>query len=163
MMDTKTLLLIAGIIVLIVIFTRKAILKQKREMQNPVIPAAVQRTKAEKEKSVRKLELHWRSTAYLLGLAAIGNLYSGYLYGRKALETMSTAYWLDTGLSLAAAVVALFLWRKKAQDLALLFAGIILIQVMFSIATSQIIVAITHAFPLALVYLVVKPVWEDMQ
>lgn len=161
-MDFKTLILILGIILLVVIFTRKAILKQKQELEHPVRPPKIQPIKQGLELSDIQFEKQWKSMSYLLFLAALGNLYSAYVSIRGALETMSTVWWLDGSLSIAAAIVAVFVWRKHNKDLVYAYMGIIILQVMFFLSTGKYLIAMVHLFPLVIVYLVVKPVWNRM-
>lgn len=162
MPETSTIILIAGISLLLVMFVRKAIRKAKERGTNP--PARqTQVTVVERKESVKRVNAQWRAMGYFFGLAALGNLYSAFLFYRKALPTMSTVYWLDAGLSLLAALSALLLWKKRSQDFVVLYAAWIIIQVMFNISINEKLVAIIHSFPLLLVYLAVKPVWKDLE
>lgn len=163
MVDYQTILLIAGILVLVVIFTRKAIIKQRQWLENPVRPPKEKTKKKTAEISDTQFKTQWRSMSYLLFFAALGNLYTAYNSGRGAMETMSTVLWIDCGLSIVAAVIAIFLWQKKLKDITFGYMGIIILQVMFFMATGKYIVALVHVFPLVLVYMVVKPVWDSME
>lgn len=162
-MDYQTIILIAGILILIVIFTRKAILKQRQWLENPVRPPKEKEKKKASAISDIQFDRQWRSMSYLLFLAALGNLYTAYNSGRSAVETMSTVLWIDCGLSILAAIVAITLWKKKLKDITFLYMGIVILQVMFFMATGKYIVALVHVFPLVLVYMVVKPVWDSMK
>ena len=162
MVDYKTIFLILGILFLVVIFTRKAILKQKQELEHPVRPPKIQPKKQGLELSDVQFERQWKSMSYLLFLAALGNLYSAYVSIRGALETMSTVFWIDGSLSIAAAIVAVIVWRKRNKDLVYGYMGIIILQVMFFLSTGKYLIAMVHLFPLVIVYLVVKPVWNRM-
>ena len=97
---------------------------------------------------------------YLLFLAALGNLYSTYISFRSAMSTMSTVLWIDGALSVIAAVTIIIFWRKRVKDIAFAYMGIIILQVMFYLATGQYLIAMVHVFPIVLVYIVVKPVWD---
>ncbi len=162
MIDYKTILLIVGILLLVVIFTRKAILKQKQVLENPVRPPKLQPKKQGAELSDAQFERQWKSMSYLLFLAALGNLYSAYVSIRGAFETMSTVFWIDGILSIASAIVVVFVWRKKSKDLVYGYMGIIILQVMFFLSTGKYLIAMVHLFPLVIVYLVIKPVWNKM-
>jgi hypothetical protein len=164
MPDYKTIILIIGILVLVVILTRKAILKQKQELVNPVRPPKIKTLKKDEiDAADLQFEKQWKSLSYLLGLAALGNLYSAYLSGRSAYTTLSTVLWIDCGVSVIAAIVAVVLWRKKTKDLAYTYMGIIIVQVMFFLSTGKYLIAMVHIFPLLLAYLVIKPVWNSMK
>ena len=118
MVDYKTIFLILGILFLVVIFTRKAILKQKQELEHPVRPPKIQPKKQGLELSDVQFERSMEK--YVLSIVpcgASGNLYSAYVSIRGALETMSTVFWIDGFLSIAAAIVAVFVWRKRNKDL----------------------------------------------
>lgn len=162
MLDYKTIILVFGILVLAVIFIRKAILKQKQELENPVRPPKIQSKKKGTELTDSQFEKQWKSMSYLLFLAALGNLYSAYVSIRGAIETMSTVLWIDGFLSMIAAAVAVIFWRKRLKDLAYGYMGIIILQVMFFLSTGKYLIAMVHLFPLVIVYLVVKPVWDKM-
>jgi hypothetical protein len=164
MPDYKTIILVIGILVLVVILTRKAILKQKQELLNPVRPPKIKPQKnGEIEIAEEQFDKQWKSLSYLLGLAALGNLYSAYLSGRSAFTTFSTVLWIDSAISVIAAIVAIILWRKRIKDLAYIYMGIIIVQVMFFLSTGKYLIAMVHIFPLLLVYLVIKPVWNSMK
>ncbi len=162
MPDYKTIFLVVGIIILIAIFTRKAILKQKRELENPVRPPKVKPKKNGHVLTDVQFEIQWKSMAYLLFLAALGNLYSAYISFRSAMSTMSTVLWIDGALSVIAAVTIIIFWRKRVKDIAFAYMGIIILQVMFYLATGQYLIAMVHVFPIVLVYIVVKPVWDSL-
>lgn len=163
MPDYKTIFLVVGILLLVVIFTRKAIMKQQKEMENPVRPPKNMPKKKGEILTESQFELQWKSMSYLLFLAAIGNLYSAYVSGRNALITMSTVLWIDGAMSVIAAITILVFWRKKLKDIAYAYMGIIILQVMFFLATGEYLVAMVHVFPIVLVYLVVKPVWNSLE
>ncbi len=68
MPDYKTIILIIGILVLVVILTRKAILKQKQELINPVRPPKLKpMKKGEIDAADEQFEKQWKSLSYLLG------------------------------------------------------------------------------------------------
>ncbi len=163
MPDYKTIFLVVGILLLVVIFTRKAILKQRKEMENPVRPPKIMPKKKGEVLTESQFELQWKSMAYLLFLAAIGNLYSAYVSVKNAMITMSTVLWIDGALSVIAAITIIIFWRKRLKDIAYAYMGIIILQVMFFLATGEYLVAMVHVFPIVLVYLVVKPVWNSLE
>jgi hypothetical protein len=76
---------------------------------------------------------------------------------------MSTVLWIDGAMSVIAAITILVFWRKKLKDIAYAYMGIIILQVMFFLATGEYLVAMVHVFPIVLVYLVVKPVWNSLE
>ena len=78
------------------------------------------------------------------------------------MTTLSTVFWIDCGVSVVAAIVAVVLWRKKTKDLVYGYMGIIIVQVMFFLSTGKYLIAMVHLFPLVMVYLVIKPVWNRM-
>jgi hypothetical protein len=102
----------------------------------------------------------WRSLSYLMLLAAAGNLYMLYNSVVGALETGSYFLWIDALFSLAAAVIAVLIWRLHRRSLVIAYLIVTVIPIMFFISTGHSLDGIVRLFPLVLVYFAVKPVWE---
>jgi hypothetical protein len=80
-----------------------------------------------------------------------------------ALETGSYFLWADAIFSLAAAVIAVLIWRLRLRNLVIAYIVVTVIPIMFFISTGHALDGLIHLFPLVLVYFVVKPVWEGMK
>ena len=159
MLDFKTILVIFGVFFLLILFTRKAILKQKAS------PAPGEKPKdrgAVKAISAADFQRAWKSLGYLLFLAAAGHLYVLYLAVRAALESGSYVYWVDSVFCLASAVAVVMIWRRKRQGMVLVYAGLTILPIFFFMSTGHSLEALMRLFPLVLVYLVVQPVWPAM-
>jgi len=162
-MDIWKIALAVGILILVVIFTIKAINKQKKELAELTPPARVTHNKQQEEKANQRVARQWKATGILLDLAAIGNMYSAFVSTSSALKNGSWILWIDAGLSVIAAVVVMVLKLKRDLNLVYLYVGIILLPSLFFLATGQYIPAVIHLFPLVLVYLVINPVRKDMK
>jgi len=160
MLEIKTVLLIFGIVLLILVLTRKAIRKQKTQPLSPVKSAQAPAPEIKPRMTEEQFNKSWKSLSYLMLLAAAGNLYMLYNSVRGALETQSYILWIDAVFSLAAAVIAVFIWRLHRRNLVIAYMVITIIPVMFFISTGHSTDGIIRLFPLMLVYFAVKPVWE---
>ena len=85
-MDIKTIALVVGIALLVVIFTIRAIMKQQKEMAEMTPPAKVVRNKQQEEKASQRVGRQWKATGVLLDLAAVGNIFSAYVSTSSALK-----------------------------------------------------------------------------
>ena len=162
MLDTKTVLLIFGIIFLLVAFTRKAIFKQKKQATNTGkatrAPAPVKPLMTEE-----LFNKAWKGLSYLMLLAAVGNGYMFYNSLKGVLETRSYILGIDAICSLAAAVIGVFIWRLHLKSLVIAYMVITVIPIMIFISSGHSADGIIHLFPLMLLYFAVKPVWEYIE
>ncbi len=167
MTEIQTILLIFGVAFLLVLFTRRAIRRQKARTTSAAIPARpVQPRPAagEKPKMTREqFNRSWKSLGYLLLLAAAGSLYVVYTSVKGALPTNSYVLWIDAFFGLAAAVMAVVVWRMPRKRLVYAYLVITVIPIMFFMSTGNYIAALIHLFPLVLVYFVVQPVWPAVE
>ncbi|KAF0112027.1 MAG: hypothetical protein FD147_541 [Chloroflexi bacterium] len=163
MPEFKYILLIFGIVLLLVILTRKAIKKQKKEFENPVKP--VQKTVIERSPKLteEQFDKSWKNLSYLLLVAGAGNLFMVYNAIKIALETRSYVLWIDSAFSFAAAIVAVFIWRLHNRKSVYIYLALIVLPVMFFMSTGHYQDAMIRLFPLVLLYFVVKPVWDSME
>jgi hypothetical protein len=162
MLDVQTVLLIFGVVFLLLAVTRLVIRKQKGQPSKQVKTAPVGPTETKPRMTEEQFKKSWRSLSYLMLLAAAGNLYMLYDSVTGALETGSYILWIDALFSLAAAVIAVLIWRLSRKKLVFAYLIVMAIPVMFFISTGHSLDAILRLFPLMLVYFVVKPVWEFM-
>lgn len=109
----------------------------------------------------------WKSLSYLLLLAGAGNLYMAYNAIVRATQTNGLwVWWVDVVCSIAAAIFAVLIWRKKTKNwiFAYFIATMIPLFLYMSIQGQQYkISALIHLFPLVLLYFVLKPVWSYLQ
>jgi len=160
MLELKTVLLIFGLVFLLLVVTRKVTRKEKARSSSKGVtaraPAPVDKPRMTEEQFIKS----WKSLSYLMLLAAAGNLYMMYNAIKGALETQSYVLWIDAVFSLAAAVVAVLIWRLHLRNLVFAYMVITIIPIMFFISTGHSMDGIIRLFPLMLVYFAVKPVWE---
>jgi hypothetical protein len=159
MLEFKTVLLIFGIVFLMVVLTRVAIRKQKKQSKSQVKSTQATASVIKPGMTEEQFTKSWKSLSYLMLLAAAGNLYMLYNSVKGALSTQSFILWIDAGCSLAAAVIAVCIWRLHLRNLVIAYMVITIIPIMFFISTGHSADGIIHLFPLMLVYFVVKPVW----
>jgi len=162
MLELKTVLLIFGVVFLLLLLTKNIIQKQKTRTSSQVKSAQTPEPVVKPRMTVEQFEKSWNSLSYLMLLAAAGNLFMAYNSARGALETQSYILWMDTFFSLAAAVLAVFIWRLHRKNLVIAYLIITIIPILVFMSTGHSLDGITHLFPLMLVYFVVKPVWECM-
>ena len=160
MLELKTVLLIFGIVFLALILTRQAIRRQKSARSSQAKPVQATGAAGKPRMSAEQFNQAWKSLSYLMLLAAAGNLFMAYNSVRGALDTQSYVLWMDAVFSLAAAVIAVLIWRLHRKNLVIAYLVITIIPIMFFISTGHSIDGIVHVFPLALVYFVVQPVWD---
>jgi len=161
MLDLKTVLLIFGLVFLLLLATRKVTRKGKTSAMSQVARERV--APADNPRMTEEqFNKSWKSLSYLMWLAAAGNLYMMYNAIKGALETQSYILWIDAGFSLAAAVIAVLIWRLHLRNLVIAYMVITVIPIMFFMSTGHSMDGIIRLFPLVLVYFAVKPVWEYM-
>ena len=165
MLELQTVLLIFGVVFLMLVITRKVLRKQKTRTSDQGklarAPASVPAVKPGMTKE--QFDKSWRSLSYLMLLAAAGNLYMLYNSVKGALETRSYILWIDTVFCLAAAVIAVFIWRLHRKNHVIAYLVVTILPIMFFLSTGHSTDGIVRLFPLVLVYFVVKPVWEYME
>jgi len=162
-LELKTVLLIFGIVFLMLVLTRKVIRKQKAQPSSQAKPARAPAAAITPRMTEEQFNKSWKSLSYLMLLAAAGNLYMLYNSVKGALDTQSYILWIDAVFSLAAAVIAVFIWRLHSRSLVLAYLVITIIPIMVFISTGHSLDGIMRLFPLVLVYFVVKPVWEYIE
>jgi len=161
-LDLKTVLLIFGIVFLMLVLTRKATRKVKTRSANQIKSAQAPAPAVKPRMTEEQFNKSWKSLSYLMLLAAAGNLYMLYSSLKGALETRSFVLWGDVVFSLAAAVVAVLIWRLHSKMLVIVYMALMIIPIMFYMSTGHTTDGIIRLFPLMLVYFVVKPVWDFM-
>jgi len=164
--DLKLVLLVFGIAFLVVLLTRKAIRKVKKDQE-------IQEKSPKNKLPVAKLKLSeeqfnksWKSLSYLLLLAAAGNLYMVYTASQAAISSGLFFFWVDAVFSLIAAVAAFLIWRTRQKTWVYIYFGFILIPIaMFMSFKGPGFKesALIHLFPLVLLYFVLKPVWDNLK
>ncbi len=160
MLDLKTVLLIFGVVFLMLAVARAVLRKQKMQPSSQIKSAPVGASEAKPRMTDEQFKKSWRSLSYLMLLAAAGNLYMLYNSVVGALETGSYFLWIDALFSLAAAVIAVLIWRLHHRSLVIAYLIVTVIPIMFFISTGHSLDGIIRLFPLVLVYFAVKPVWE---
>jgi hypothetical protein len=163
MLDLKTALLIFGFVFLLLALTRTVTRKQLTKSSPAARPAQAAKPEAPLRMTEEQFRKSWRSLSYLMLLAAAGNLYMLYNSAQQARQTGSYFLWLDALFSLAAAVVAVLIWRLPRKILVIAYIILTVIPIMFFISTGHGLDGLIHLFPLVLVYFVVKPVWEYIE
>jgi len=165
MLELKTVLLIFGVVFLMLVLTRKVLGRQKTRSISQAKPAQAPATApvTKPRMTQEQFDKSWKSLSYLMLLAAAGNLYMLYNSVRNALETRSYILWIDAVFCLAAAVIAVFIWRQHRKDHVIAYMAVTIIPIMFFLSTGHSTDGIVRLFPLVLVYFVVKPVWEYME
>jgi hypothetical protein len=167
--DLKFAALVFGIVFLMVLLTRKAIRKVKKEQaekeitgkfQQPVQPQKPILTEEQYQKS-------WKSLGYLLLLAAVGNLYMTYTALRTIVEQENVwFFWVDAASSFAAAIAAIIIWRLRRKLAVFVYAFFAIIPILMFMSLKGPGFkenALIHLFPLVLIYFVLQPVWNRME
>lgn len=160
MLDFKTVLLIFGFVFLMLAVARAVLRKRRIEPTSQITPAPAGVHEIKPRMTEEQFKKSWRSLSYLMLLAAAGNLYMLYNSVVGALDTGSYFLWIDALFSLAAAVIAVLIWRVHSRNLVIAYLIITVIPIMFFISTGHSLDGIIRLFPLVLVYFAVKPVWE---
>ncbi len=161
MLELKTVLLIFGIVFLMVAFTR-VLRKQKTRSLQGINSAQAAKPVPIPRMTQEQFSKSWKSLSYLMLLAGAGNAYMLYNSVKGGLETQSYVLWIDSVFSLAAAVLAVSIWRLHLKSLVIAYLVITILPIMMFISTGHSTDGIIRLFPLMLVYFVVKPVWEFM-
>ena len=167
--DLKFAALVFGIVFLMVLLTRKAIRKVKKEQAEKAIsgkfqqPAQVQKPILTEEQYQRS----WKSLGYLLLLAAAGNLYMTFTAAKTAIEQNNLwFFWIDAVFSFSAAITAIFIWRLRRKMAVFVYAFFTLIPILMFMSLKGPGFkenALIHLFPLVLMYFVLQPVWNRME
>lgn len=160
MLDLKTVLLIFGAVFLMVVLTRKAIRKQSGRPSSQAKTTHSPKPQDKPRMTQEQFTKSWRSLGYLMLLAAAGNLYMAYNSLAGALETQSFILWMDVIFSLAAAVLAILIWRLHTKNLIIAYMVVTILPIMVFMSTGHSLDGILRLFPLVLVYFVVQPVWD---
>lgn len=160
MLDLKTVLLIFGFVFLLLAVVRAVLRKQKVQPSSQIKSTPVGTPELKPGMTDEQFKKSWRSLSYLMLLAAAGNLYMLYNSVVGALETGSYFLWIDAFFSLAAAVMAVLIWRLHRRNLVIAYLIVTILPIMFFISTGHSLDGIVRLFPLMLVYFAVKPVWE---
>lgn len=166
--EIKWLLLIFGIVLLIVIFYRKAVNKVKKDQEAKNATRTVKTPPLEKPKLTEdQFNKSWKSLSYLLLLAAAGNLYMSYTAVKSAIQPNGLwVWWIDAVFSLLAAVAAWFIWRKKEKLWVFIYFIFLCIPIFLFMSIKGEpfkVSALIHLFPLVLLYFALKPVWENLK
>jgi hypothetical protein len=162
MLELETVLLIFGFVFLLLLATRRVTRKQKTPPAVSGRPAQSPALDARSRMTAEQFNRSWKSLSYLLLLAAAGNLYMLYRSVTGALETGSYILWIDAVFSLAAAVIAILIWKLHQRSLVLAYFVVMVIPIMFFISTRHPLDGLIRLFPVVLVYFVVSPVWDVM-
>jgi hypothetical protein len=160
MPDLKTVLMIFGVAFLMVVLTRKAIRKQTGRPPGQAKTAILPEQQVKLKMTPEQFNKSWKSLRYLMLLAAAGNLYMAYNSLTRALETQSYILWMDTIFSLAAAVLAVLIWRLHNKNLVIAYLVVTILPIMVYMSTGHSLDGILRLFPLVLVYFAVQPVWD---
>lgn len=163
-LEIKTILLVFGIALLVVILTQKAIKKVKKEriehpelQKKPQIVEKPQLTEIQFQKT-------WKSLSYLLLLAAAGSVYMVYTAVKSGITSGLFIFWIDAGFSFAAAVSAMLIFIKRSKSMVFLYFGFTIVPIMmFMSIKGYKLNALVHLFPLVLLYFVLKPIWNNMK
>ncbi len=168
--ELKYYALIFGVILVIVFAYRKAVKKVMSKQEEKLKDKDRYRPATSTEKPVmteEQFNRSWKSLSYLLLLAGAGNLYMAYNAIVRATQTNGLwVWWVDVVCSIAAAIFAVLIWRKKTKNwiFAYFIATMIPLFLYMSIQGQQYkISALIHLFPLVLLYFVLKPVWSYLQ
>jgi len=170
MPDIQTILLIFGVAFLLVLFTRRAIRKQKARAISEAVPARPSQPRTPQVKTPMteaQFKVAWKNLSYLMLLAGAGNLYVAYTAAGDAMQASSTLEaairYGDAVFAIAAAVVSVLVFRRPAKKLVFAYLIITVIPIMFFMSTGHYTDALVHLFPLILVYFVVQPVWSFLK
>lgn len=160
MLDFKYILLVFGIAVLVVLLTRKAILNSKKGTGKPSESSLD--SKQPPPLSPEQFQAVWKSLQYLFILAGLGNLYVAYHALQGALATHSYVLWIDMVLNVLAAATAVAIWRLRKKTWVYTYIAITLVPIFFFLSTGHYRDAMLRLFPLVIIYLAVKPIWENL-
>ena len=109
----------------------------------------------------------WKNFSYLLLLAAAGSLYMVYMAIKATLSAVpgiAWVYWFDAVFSFAAAIAGVFIWRMRTKFMVFLYFGFTIVPILLFMSIKGFkINALIHLFPLVLLYLMLKPIWENMK
>ncbi len=168
--DIKFVLLVFAIIFLAVLLVSRAVKKVRKDRGSTAPVTTKVSTKPENMLTEEQFQKTWKSLSYLLLVAAAGSLYMVYTAVRSAfdpqLAPVATIYWIDAVFSLAAAVTAFFIWKKKTKTMVVVYFLLTLIPIVMFMSikgTPFKISALSHLFPLVLLYFVLKPVWNNLE
>lgn len=168
--DIKFVLLVFGIIFLVVLLVSRAVKKVRKDRLSAAPPMTKTTAKPENVLSQDQFQKTWKSLSYLLLVAAAGSLYMVYTAVRSAVDPqmapVAVIYWIDAFFSLAAAVTAFFIWKKKTKTMVVVYFLFTLIPILMFMSikgTPFKISALIHLFPLVLLYFVLKPVWNNLE
>jgi hypothetical protein len=168
--DIKFVLLVFAIIFLVVLLVGKAVKKVRKDRLTAIPPSKKTSPIQEKVLTEEQFQKTWKSLSYLLLVAAAGSLYMVYTAVKSALDpqmaSVAIIYWIDAVFSLAAAVIAFFIWKKKTKTMVIVYFLFTLIPILMFMSikgTPFKISALIHLFPLVLLYFVLKPVWSNLE
>lgn len=170
--ELKYYALIFGVILLILISYRQAVKKVQRNRETmhkekPGYKAAAPAQVDGPRMTEEQFRHSWRSLSYLLLLAGVGNLYMAYTALNKAVAMPSVwIFWVDVVCSVAAAIFAVLTFRLKTKTwiFAYFIATMIPMFIFLSVKGQEFkISALIHLFPLVLLYIVLKPVWNNLE
>jgi hypothetical protein len=165
-MKIQYILLIFGIIFLIVLLTRRAIKKVYKDREAQIKAGPVKTPPQKPVLTEEQFAKVWKNLSYLLLLAAAGSLYMVYTSVRDALIFKSFIFWIDAGCSLAAAIIAVFIWRLRTKRMVYLYFAFTIIPIFMFMSIKGNLYkqnALIHLFPLVLLYFVLKPVWSSLK
>ena len=168
--DIKFVLLVFAIIFLVVLLIGKAVKKVRKDRLAAVPTSTKTSPVQEKKLTEEQFQKTWKSLSYLLLVAAAGSLYMVYTAVQSALDPqmapVAIIYWIDAVFSLAAALTAFFIWKKKTKTMVVVYFLFTLIPILMFMSikgTPFKISALIHLFPLVLLYFVLKPVWNNLE
>jgi len=168
--EWKFALLVFGVAFLIVLLTRRAIKKAYKDQKLAPVSSKKRVPEPKAVLSEEQFKKSWNSLSYLLLVAAAGSLYMVYTAFRSALDPNMSAvaivFWVDAGVSLAAAIAAVLIWLKKTKTMVIAYLFFTLLPVLMFMSikgTTYKISALIHLFPLVLLYFVLKPVWGNLK
>jgi hypothetical protein len=168
--DIKFVLLVFAIIFLVVLLVSRAVKKVRKDRLS-VVPTSTKPSPIQENKLTEdQFQKTWKNLSYLLLVAAAGSLYMVYTAVQNALNPqiapVAIIYWVDTLFSLAAAVTAFFIWKKRTKTIVVIYFLFTLIPILMFMSikgTPFKINALIHLFPLVLLYFVLKPVWSNLE
>lgn len=159
MLDIKTVILIFVTVFLLLVLTQRVIRNQKKQVSGQTTNKPSEMV-AKPRMTEEQFNKSWKSLSYLMLFAAAGNLYMAYNSLRMALDTQSYILWMDTVFSLAAAFLAVLIWRLHRRILVIVYLILTVLPIMVFLSTGHSLDGLLHIFPLMLVYFAVKPVWD---
>ena len=166
--ELKYYLLIFGIILLIVFLSRKAFRKVIRDREAK--GTGKFRPKQPGEKPLLTEEQYqksWKALSFLLLVAAAGNLYMVYVALKNVLLPNGLwVWWIDAAFSFLAAITAIILWRKRTKIWVYVYFVFTLVPIFLFMSIqggNYKVSALIHLFPLVLLYLVLQPVWKNLE